>query len=245
KEIPLHTLDTVNTVVRNIEETETSYAKSESVVRGHKAAMLLKKGRMAIHNWAPTENTELTPVLKTTGAVNRWGFNALTFEDVLALITEMTGRDIPQSELVLVLSPMHMNDLQVADIKQYREMVSGGKLFSTIDFYSYSKMPHYNISTGKKLAFTADVDEASASASVLYHEKSVCRADGSMTLFSKEKDPEQRGDIMGFQGRFQALPLRKIGISAIYSDKPSAVAASLSELVVDSGDKLDGDGSKE
>lgn len=227
KEITLHTLDTKNTVIRSIEEMETSYNKSESVVRGHKNSLLLMKGKMAAWNWAPQENTNKTPVLKTTGPVNAWGYKALTFEDILTLVTEMTARNIPQTELVLVLCPKHMHDLQVADIKQYREMVTSGKLFGTLSYYVYSDMPHYVASTGKKLSFGSAVTDAHAPASILYHEKSVCRADGKMDMFSKEKDPLERGDVMGFQSRFQAMPMRTIGISAIYSDKPAAQAAML------------------
>ena len=35
-ELTLHTFDTKNTVVRNVEEMETAYAKMESVVRQHR-----------------------------------------------------------------------------------------------------------------------------------------------------------------------------------------------------------------
>ncbi|MFQ9020305.1 MAG: hypothetical protein ACLR6J_00405 [Parabacteroides merdae] len=35
------------------------------------------------------------------------------------------------------------------------------------------------------------------------------RADGDIEVFAKYKDPGERGDVIGFQKRFTALPIRK------------------------------------
>ena len=43
------------------------------------------------------------------------------------------------------------------------------------------------------------------------------RAMGTVDMFAKEKDPEIRGDIIGFQMRALALPIRNKAIGAIYT----------------------------
>ena len=53
KDIMLHTLDTKNTVVRNVEQMEMSYDKMKSVVRGHSNALLRRRRALAAYNWCP------------------------------------------------------------------------------------------------------------------------------------------------------------------------------------------------
>ena len=57
KEITLKTFDTENTVVRNIEEIESSYKKMESVIRSHRNALYKKCVGFAAHAWAFTHRT--------------------------------------------------------------------------------------------------------------------------------------------------------------------------------------------
>ena len=59
----------------------------------------------------------------------------------------------------------------------------------------------------------------SAMASIAWIRTEVMRATGTVDVFHREKDPEARGDILGYQQRFSALPLRNKYIGAIYSGK--------------------------
>lgn len=43
------------------------------------------------------------------------------------------------------------------------------------------------------------------------------RADGDIEVFAKYKDPGERGDVIGFQKRFTALPIRKKYQAVIYN----------------------------
>lgn len=56
-------------------------------------------------------------------------------------------------------------------------------------------------------------------ASIAWIKTEVMRATGDTDVFHREKDPEARGDILGYQQRFTALPLRNKYIGAIYSGK--------------------------
>ena len=78
-ELTLHTFDTKNTVVRNVEEMETAYAKMESVVRQHRNTLQAKTAAYAAHNWAPAKTAELTPA-KATAAPGK-----ISFEDILKM----------------------------------------------------------------------------------------------------------------------------------------------------------------
>lgn len=110
-ELPLHTFDTENTIVRNIEEKESAYKKMESVVRAHRNALNRQTASFAANNWAPSKNADMTPVRATTGAPNASGQKALSFEDILQLRSWFTGRDVPVDSLVLVLNAIHEADL--------------------------------------------------------------------------------------------------------------------------------------
>lgn len=215
-EIPLHTLDTENTIVRNVEEKESSYKKMESVVRGHKKALLTKCATMAAHSWAPGKDADLTPVRFASGALNNEGRRTLSFEDILRLRNWFTGHDVPIESLVLVLNADHEADLMAEDLKQYKEGMTGGKIFG-VDYFVSSTLPHYESTTGGKKALGAALLETDTQASLMYCDTEVMRALGTTEMFAKYKDPEQRGDLIGFQQRFTAMPIRGKYTAALVS----------------------------
>lgn len=215
-EIPLHTLDTENTIVRNVEEKESSYKKMKSVVRGHKKALLTKCATMAAHSWAPNVDAALAPVRFAGGAPDSAGRRSLSFEDVLRLRNWYTGHDIPLESLVLVLNADHQTDLMVEDLKQYKAAMEARNLFG-IDYYVSSTMPYYESATGTKKALGAATIVGDTQASLMYCDTEVMRALGTTEMFAKYKDPEQRGDMIGFQQRFTAMPIRGKYTAALVS----------------------------
>lgn len=219
-ELPLHTFDTKNTVVRNVEAMELAYNKMDSVVRQHRNTLYAKTAAYAANNWAPSKTADLTPVRTTSGADNRQGVKALTFEDVLAMDAWFRSQDIDPSTMVAVLNPYHLADLMAEDMKLYKEMLSGNKLFG-FDLYIFSQLPYYNATTGQKVAFGTAAADTDTQCSLFYCANEVMRADGDIEVFARYKDPEQRGDLIGFQKRFTALPIRNKYQAAIYSAKPA------------------------
>ena len=103
-------------------------------------------------------------------------------------------------------------------MKMYKEKLTGNKLFG-FDLYTFSQLPYYNATTGQKVAFGTSAADTDTQCSLFYCSNEVMRADGDIDVFARYKDPEQRGDLIGFQKRFTALPIRNKYQAAIYSAK--------------------------
>lgn len=219
RELLLHTFDTKNTIVRNIEAKECSYNKMDSVVRSHRNALVKKTSAFAAHNWCPAKNGEFTPVIKAEGAVNASGVKRVSFEDFLQMEAKFRGLDVDMNTLVAVLNTVHLADLMAEDMKLYKEVLTSGKLFS-FTLFSFSMLPYFDTTTGEKKAFGAAMGGNDTQASLVYSDKEVMRAAGDTEVFVKYKDPQERGDVIGYQQRFTAYPIRGKYIGAIYSGKP-------------------------
>lgn len=217
-EIALHTLDTKNTVVRNIEAMELAYDKMASVVRGHKNALHRYRTRLAAFNWCPQKNTDSTPVIATSGAKNKANLKAVSFEDFLFLAAKYKGLDVDLSRVSVTLCPIHEMDLMAEDKKLYKSIIQDGKLFG-MNLFSSSVLPCFNATTGEKLAFGAQAGATDTQASIVYCEDNVMRAVGDTDVFVTYKSPKERGDIIGYQQRFTALPINGKNLAAIYSAK--------------------------
>ncbi|ASZ11090.1 hypothetical protein KTO58_19790 [Chitinophaga pendula] len=216
-QLPLRTLDTTSTVHRNIEKKESSYDKMSSIIYGHRMALQTKAGQLAAWNYAPAKDTKFTPVLKTTGKP-RNGFATCSFDDIFDLEARQNEVDAPQDGRILVLTPTHQRDLKSEDSRMFKEMISSGRI-GTFKLYSFSSTPKYDATTGLKLPFGAAAGANDTVASFAFHKDEVMRAMGTVEMFAKYSDPDQKGDVMNFQMRFVALALRNKTISAIYSAK--------------------------
>lgn len=219
--LELDTYDTENTLIRNIETAELSYDKRSSVLFGHRQSLRMTYMEKAIHAYAPSTNTADTPVIKTTGASDGNGKKKITFEDILNLETAYDEAEIPTEGRILVLSTAHKNHLKAEDMKLYKEIFNGGtKEFGGFKFYTLARkrMPRFDVTTGGKIAYGAAPTANDTICSVAFHKDEVMKSQGTLDMFAKMKDPEQRGDIYGFQMRGLAMPIRAKGIGAIYSD---------------------------
>ncbi|TNE29197.1 MAG: hypothetical protein EP346_06965 [Bacteroidetes bacterium] len=222
EELPLDTLDTENTLVRNVEEMEASYDKMSSVVKGHKKALVNSLARRAAHAWTPDQNAAETPVLATTGADDGNNFKKITLDDVANLATEFDLLEIPKEDRILVLHPKHQQQLRAEDRELFKPTMStdGRKIVEIEGFevYSYTGTPVFNKGTGVKAAFGAAAAPATDTiSSFAYHADEVCKAQGDFDMFDDLKNPYERGDIVGFQMRALALPMRGKAMGAIYA----------------------------
>ena len=221
KEISLDTFDTKNTQHTNVEKLEESSLKSASIVRGHKNAIAKRCSALAAFNWTPQKHTENTPVLVTTGAEVTEGDvirKRMTFADILSMETAFRVLVLAGSELCVCLSGKHLADLQLEDINRYNQVLRGG-MVGVFKIFTSSQTPTFNATTAEKEAFSVAKGANSMPTSFFWNKDEVMRCMGDTKAFITENDPQYRGDIMGFQKRFVAMPLRNFGIGAIYSAK--------------------------
>lgn len=219
-DIELDYYDTTNTVIRNAEKAELSYDKRTSVIFGHKQALRVYFMQKAAHAYAPTADDTYTPVLTCTGATATNGFKKLKFNDIIDFGAKFDDIEVEEGGRILVLSTAHLADLRAEDMKLYKEILKDKEVFGfKLHKLAKKRMPIYDALTGQKKAYGAASTANDSAASFAFHKMEVMRADGSLDMFAREKDPEQRGDIIGFQKRGIAMPMRNKGLGAIYSPK--------------------------
>ena len=222
--IQLDVLDTKNTIVRNTEAIEAAYPKLQSVIKKHKNALRLRSYQRAAHAYAPNSNTANTPVLVATGADDGTGRKRLTLADIAKAQTALEEMDGIATEITksLVLCSKHKQDLILEDkdlLKTFANIQKGQILpLFNFDIFLHNSNAIYDTSTGLKKAFGAVPGATDSKAtSFFFVNDEVMRSDGDYDMFYEYKTTGQRGDVIGFQKRFIALPMRNLGIGAIYS----------------------------
>jgi hypothetical protein len=219
----LDLFETENTKVSNPESIEFAYDKMESVIYGHRMALQTKTGLKAAHAYAPAEDTQYTPVIRTSGEDNGEGYKRLRVEDILKLKRKFDILDIPVDKRFLVLDPRHTEDLILYDLKAFKDItdfVNGTpKRFAGFNILEYTKNPTYNGTTGVKKSFGALPADTDVFCSFAFSGDEVMKADGSMKMYERKDDPELRATVVGFDKRFIALPIRNKGLGSIVSVK--------------------------
>lgn len=225
KSYNLDTLDTENTRVGKVEKLLASYDLRQDHIRGHKSSLLVKSLQKAAHAYAPQSNADATPVLATSGSsvdIAGTNFKAITFADILKVAgrAELLKWLTKGGRLVCLLHPHHKEQLMAADAAIFKALVDlagfNMKSFAGIDFYSGTTNATFNRNTLAKTAFdAAPANTDSPAVSQFFVDTEVMRADGTYDMFIRENDPEYRGDIIGFQKRFIALPMRNQCVASI------------------------------
>ncbi len=218
--IELDLFETENTLVRRPEAIEYSYDQLESVLMGHRNVLRAKTAEKAAHAFAPKEDSEFTPVVSTSGDIVA-GRKRLAVEDILTLKERFDDANIPLEGRFLVLNPKHVSDLILFDVKAFKNLtdITDGQpnRFAGFNILQTSITPRYNLSTNKKVEFSASKANTDTFCSFAFHREEVMKADGEVFMYEKENDPEERGTIVGFDKRFIALPIRERAIGAILS----------------------------
>ena len=128
---------------------------------------------------------------------------------------------VPQTGRVLVLCPEHQEDLINADAQLFKAFANQrtGEILQLFGFdvYVSTLTATYNSTTAAKVNYGATAASTDSPSSLFYHENEVMRADGDTEMFSRLRDPEQDGDIVGFSKRFIGMPIRNKYIGSIYS----------------------------
>lgn len=218
--ILLDKFETENTLVRRPDAIEYSYDKLDSVIRQHRSTLQTTTARKAAHAFAPSKDTNETPLVLTTGAASR-GRKRITFEDLLALKERFDDALIPLEDRYIILHPRHVTDLLLEDVKLFKELtdIKDGEptKFAGFGCYQFPFMPTYKASgeNWEKVAYNDEQTQQFASVAFYAHE--VMKADGEIYMYARYDDPEERGTVVGFDKRFIALPIRGKGVGAIIS----------------------------
>lgn len=220
--IELDLFETKNTLVRRPEAIEYSYDQLESVLMGHRNKLRARTAEKAAHAFAPLKDSEFTPVISTTGETSGTR-KRMSVEDILLLKERFDSVDIPLEERYLVLNPKHLSDLILFDVRAFKDLtdiVDGKpKRFAGFNVLQTSATPFYNATSLEKTAFTKTPGDTDVFCSFAFQKEEVMKADGTVHMYAKYDDPEERGTIVGFDKRFIAVPIRNKGIGAIVSKK--------------------------
>lgn len=215
----LHKFETVNTLVRRPDAVELSYDKLESVVRGHRNSLRTSTAEKAAHAYAPAADTEFTPIIETTGENNGDGVKRLTVADILKLKRRYDEMEIAKDKRFLVLHPKHTEDLILHDLEAFKEITDFAngmpRTFAGFRILEFTRNARYNATDFTKVAFDAAAEPTDTFCSFSFSSEEVMKADGTIYMYEKRDDPEERATIVGFDKRFIALPIRNKGNGAI------------------------------
>jgi hypothetical protein len=215
-QLPLDYYDTEGTVVRNAEVMQLAYPKMDTVIRQHGQALCKAQSAKAAWNFAPQlADANNTVILcegypgVTYGSGVRMPFSVKKFIDGQLFLNSV---DAPQDGRVWVLHPTHQADLLNQDVnlfKGFTNYVTGqiGQLYG-FDIFVSTQCPTYNNSTNQKNAYGASAAGTDVVSSFFFLDTEVMRAQGTMDMFYRLRDPEARGDVVGFQQRFLAMSIR-------------------------------------
>jgi hypothetical protein len=201
--IPLDYYDTKNTVVRNATAVQLAYNKLESVIRQHRLALQKKNVQKAAHAYGPAANGTFTPIIQLAA-------NGSIIDAIIDAEAAFDAVDAPKEGRILVLCPTHKAKIKKEDKVLFKDVFgqNGSKNLYGFDVFDTTVTPVYNGTTKAKVPFGNAPAGTDVKSSLFYSEYEVMRADGEYDMFSRLKDPEARGDIVGFQKRFIALPIR-------------------------------------
>lgn len=221
-----YTCDPVH--ISDIEKTELTYSKRNSVMAGAKGNLNDSVYESLPFSWVP-----VAPITRATSgaavAAHIAGATgdrkAFTVTDVKAIQQIMNSQDIPQDgRNILLDSEMYgqlydsMSDAQKASMQQTYDAKTGNiGTFLGFTFWMRSRVLKTD-STGAKKEWSAVNAATDCAAGVAWHRGSVSRALGLVKFFDNVNDPTYYGDIVSFLARAGGSPRRydKKGVVLIY-----------------------------
>lgn len=201
-----------------------SYDKMARVKESCSNALNDAKYAKAAHALCPTQNTDSTPVLTTTGAVDTTTKRVkLCMADVVALKRSLDKLGVPAQQRRLVLCPDHVNDLLETE-QTFREQYNINRADGTIgrlygfDIYESNYNPLYT-TAGKKKDVNATASTGEFQASFAFYVPRVFKATGTTKMYysSAETDPQNQRNLVSYRHHFICLPKKEDAGAAIYS----------------------------
>lgn len=188
-----------------------SYDKMARVKESHGNAINDSKFVKAAHALCATQNTTITPVLKTSGEADSDGRLRMTPADLAEMKRALDKLKVPVENRRLVLCPDHVNDLLLADQnfeRQYNIDRNTGKVGNLYGFeiYEYAGNPVYT-SAGVKKDVGATADTGEYQCSFAFYTPRVFKATGSTKMYYSEAKnaPEYQRNLINFRHYFIAM----------------------------------------
>lgn len=201
------------TIIRDIEEIETSYAKRQNVLAEHKESLMTQIANWMAFHWSPTEADAL---VRTTGG-SRDSFIAgstgqrkkILLDDILAAKRTMDSMDIPtEGRKMLLPSEMYNDLLEIdkvlsADFNQTGKLPDGvvNRLFGFDIMIRSSVVSYSNAAAPVLRAPDAAALTTANAAALAWHPRFVRYAKGGVKVFSHLDDPDYQGSTFNAQAR--------------------------------------------
>lgn len=201
-----------------------SYAKMARVKESCANALNDAKYAKAAHALCPTKNTDKTPVLVTTGAVDAATKRIkLCTDDVVALKRKLDALGVPVTGRRLVLCTDHVNDLLETD-QAFKEQYNINRTDGTVgrlygfDIYEYGACPTYS-TTGVKNTLGTTPKAGEFQCSFAFHVPRVFKATGSTKMYYSpaENDPQYQRNLVSYRHYFICMPKKEDAGGVIYS----------------------------
>lgn len=220
------------THIPDIEEVEVSYAKRQSVLKGHIDALNLNIANQIAYRWLPSGASN---ILRTTGgntAANTPGATGLrkklTLADLFAAKTLFDDMEVP-TEGRHILIPASMFNILTSDEKQIlmssdfrgdatiKDGIYSNILTFNIHVRGRNNVPRYN-NAGTPVAITPQTPGAATdnACALIWHKDFVAKAKGAVKVFSNIDDPVLYGSA------FSALA--RCGGQKMYTDQTGVLA---------------------
>ena len=198
KAITLDYYDTESTIVRNAVAIELAYDQRVLYATKHKKALAKRFGRDAAYAYAPSATDAAT-----YNKVISLGGSDSIIDGIIDLQAHYNNVDVDGTERHLVLNGDHLAKIAKEDKVLYKGMMAeAGSMFYGFKIWVYSQNPYYITSTGAKAAFgVAFNGSIHKKSSFAFLGSEVMKAQGTVELFSKLKDPDVKGDKFNFQMR--------------------------------------------
>lgn len=201
-----------------------SYLKMARVKESCANALNDAKYAKAAHALCPTKNTDKTPVLVTTGAVDPVTKRIkLCINDVVALKRKLDALGVPVTDRRLVLCTDHVNDLLETD-QAFKEQYNINRNDGTVghlygfDIYEYGACPTYS-TAGVKNALGATPKAGEFQCSFAFYVPRVFKATGETKMYYSpaESDPQYQRNLVSYRHYFICMPKKEDAGGVIYS----------------------------
>ena len=218
------------TLIKNLDELQTSYQKRQDILRQNVDLITERIGKETAYDWAGTANADL--VLRTTGAATADLPNAtatgtrkiITKEDIARMAKKLDIDEVPESDRFLVLPASMYYELFGIDAlirKDFGGVANINKgvvneLFGFQIFKKSSVINYNEAAAGVKKAVGAANAATDCAGAIAFHKSAVSKAMGPIDVFASEDKPEYYGSI------FSALMMH--GSSILRSDNKGIVS---------------------